>query len=1285
MKTIELIINKEEEKKITIYPTDSIEDVAIRIKIEIESSFPEYVIIENEGIQIPIEKKYDVVDLIPIFRTNNIEKVIEIYNEKIEPKKYFTIQQYLSMYSLFIYVEKGKNKLIYQSYIKSQFLKDNIFKFKRSREEIGNFEYFLREILDTVQKEVQSMELKKKGKQWKIHNEEAKKQGTYLESIPPYQLGTINEKGKITTIEIKSKKACCFQIFHDIILNDILPICYYEGYYKFLSCTMIQEIFEKMKKQPTEESPSSIFNIGNGLSIFDKNGDISIYVQNRKEGIEVQFLLEKEGNFPTIETVIAFLHLQNIPYQITSTIEEGILAEFELKTPPPMTLTKGKKWNGIFCAMIADLCMNDPIFSKFFWLNESEKISRESVSGRFVRRHDALYLYFLTPPIEKETKKNEKDIFLEGWNRTKARYGELSCILYPTRSIGKEEGWMLKVRINRSSSFPIIELFRVLFSRLISFYYQQYNQEYTIYQRYIPYFTTARTQGEGEEEEEEIRKTIKMTKLDPTIFTPHLYSRCCQNGRIQLIEKEEVLRRFQKEEEYKYFFQFPPAAYRGIEPKIYECSRQPFKDKVYAYPGLIKIKNVKDHPFGVAPCCYIEDHTEQNKTEFARLYKKIQDDFVPQFREHKALPVSFRYVLSSEKIINEMGNTGILPNELNSFFYSLDLDAEYYRVGSVTQWSSFSLLACLEYWYAIVSKKSHLRHPVGLKKKIMQEVGWASCSQETFNKTREEIQETFFKGYMDPRQYYRILEEFYNVRIVIFEKDLNGKIEIMKPNCYQFYSISSLDPSIPIICLYLHFGGTSQTLTNTSEPICEWIIQKKGENDIHYSFSDTSFFQSIFQSTFSFFQDKMFVPIIPYSFLQELKSLLDPKTSMQWFDIGGKTWMVRAKELFLLFVPFPILPFSSIPLSSTFSSIKIPYYRDFVKNVLFVYLLQKYSNELFRISSSPLYFLQLKIDDNVFIIVPFQSSTPPPNSNEEMMISFQDAPVYYQYFILSSRHKEENSWEMILRHKIYATVLQDKIVYSFSCFLDRHKKEISRTRPTPEQLISSFLSNHASFDLQETEYLQSILSPVFSNSSSSNQKINLPENSFENVSLFLQWIYPKILSLSLESLHEIPTFFQTSFQVPILPFHGIQKSTTSPLPFFILNDVLRVPIEGIMIVPDKFFYYFYPSLSPLSFFQHPCMVIRKILEEEQELEDLLFDIGHYLKSKTFQWNILKKEPDAPSSSFLFYVKNTSKLAIFEPTIQKKRKEETSEIQSSSISCVIYEKHENEFLFFIPFL
>lgn len=553
-----------------------------------------------------------------------------------------------------------------------------------------------------------------------------------------------------------------YDVFNSLKLNIYVPFTSLNSFYKIL----------KGFKPPEEWNISLKDNILLKVLVQNKYKDAFFQIIDNKVVLTTE-LSKKEGE-NTINYILSTLNIENI--SIEKEEEEKIKGDFYYID------------QSIDKFIFADLVMNDPIFSKYLSIDESQKLTKEKPS---------IYAQYLL------TNNETVSIVLT------------SKYLSPEEIIVKDKDLdttipYLKVRISNVKNKNDINDFIDKFSKIISIYNIKYPEYLKEYLKYLPNYLSI------DNEREAITDKVDLKYIAPKIFYTGYSKKCSKSKKPVIVSEGEALKYPLNK---RLFF---PTKGEDIG-RYYVC-----KNPEYVYPGLF-INNLENSElFPYLPCCYKKDQT---KSKSYREYFEEDKQIARQDKEQQN-------ILKSNKTCVSTG-FGYLPKELQNIFKLIDIDNMYLRSGVSRSKSSF-IECILKAFYKqtgfLSTKKGqelndNLRRERTLTErlKIANWKGLVVGRQQMYNYTVDQIQKELLDTeiYISPQKYTKILEDYFMCNIFVFSRE-NDLTMMQIPNYAQIYLKYPLQYENTII-IYEHMGSSAQYLTY---PQCEVIVNWNRKDNI---------------------------------------------------------------------------------------------------------------------------------------------------------------------------------------------------------------------------------------------------------------------------------------------------------------------------------------------------------------------------------------------------------------------------------------------------------------------
>jgi len=984
----------------------------------------------------------------------------------------------------------------------------------------------------------------------KEKNADAVDIGRLMADQVPVETSALHEIGKITILDISSVRSPITTgiVFDRLVLNEELCVAGYKSFYKIFTRSPV------LKPQSFEDKSPDFYS----LSVYSKDGKLSLYATDTETGIRVQCVLSADSILQDKASLFRFLRIEEDVVEDVPEKSAGLLAEFTIDNPSPYPNTpNAPRWAAFQAPLLANLIMNDRVFSKFFSINDTDKISRQNHS---------LYIYFYSPFLT-ETPEN---IYLTGWNRLSSRFGDLTAILTPIHL--KKGDYKIHVKITRSVSRDVVERFHSILSRLMRFYNSRYDQEVALFESAIPGYHPVSTPVSVSTF---IGETL--TDIDPIMFPSNVYVRKCQNPSPLIISAEQAAA---LPEERKLLF--PPTPVDGIQPRWYTCPTEPFeKDgKTYRYPGLIKLPRIP-HPFHAAPCCYIEPHADKNRATIEEIMEKKRGVVKPD----KVVYMPKTKRLKSDKIINNTGQLGDLPPAVARFFSILMPFAEFSRVGVPSEgWDP--VLAALEYIHGVREKQAFFRSEKTLRAMLLEENLDITLQQNYDIGTDGAATILRENEYIDPTRFWKLLENFYRVSLFILCREQDQTLRIVKPRFLRSYAWT-LVPTRPMVFLYQHFGGSTDSMNNDGFPRCEVIgYVPKGSDKLVLETPFSDKLQHLVQLAVATFSgDRLNTPVrLPPR--HPMTASLDS----QVVDGLGKTRVLLFTEArYPAVLTRPMAPLKLPVLTQPLFLPTANNVVEFLKACRATILEAQHFKKEYM-------FLHVNVFTPMVLVARYSEGVLPVEEVQEV----EEEPPFLQYLLPEPR----SLFSIMNGTQRFAGVLQDYMLRLLSEYLGIHQGIL--TTKGIQEIVDSFLKEKIVYedDYREPE----VLSPLADQNPTlfRDERLRLPSTLREKTPFFLRWymsIKPEDL-VRMRNSRVLPSFFQNIDDFTPRLYHIIQKSIT-PIQGYANYPFLNAPLDSLPpLERNKVYYYYNIKETPQ---KHPYILVMATNKT-----DLLRMANHYL-------------------------------------------------------------------------
>ena len=510
--------------------------------------------------------------------------------------------------------------------------------------------------------------------------------------------------------------------------------------------------------------------------------------------------------------------------------------------------------------VLADLVMNNSIFSSLMTIDESEKASK---------RKDSVYIYFKHPLIgevranitQKNVEKGEPS--LKGKN------------MNDDFIVGSS---YIRVKISSANNVEAVSVFQEIISKLFIIYDKEYKEIVDFYTFYIPNFIQYNY----------IQKPItinnlKLKDIAPEVFLKGYPPKCPHQPSI--IEDDEIE---EAKAAGKIVMTYPQTKDEGFLMRNYICNH-----KTAIYPGL------RDNPLNnrdlvpYLPCCYTKPHEDKKGSIYRHYYygeelrlklNAYQQDFI----------ITNKFVPKDKY--------GTLPDDITKLFEIFDQQEGYMYVRKGVENNKSSFLNCVmegmheETNILQYQDEDERESQLYQTREKMATLAYAaSCRQEMYDFTIDEIISAIKNPSvnLEPKLFVALLENFFNCNIFVFNRTNNRNGQLSLPRHLQTYYKTKRKAKS--IFIYEHIGSTSD---NSDYKRCELIVRWKigggGENDVTYSSPYDSKvskgIQSVFNSMHKSYALNIEIPETEFPINNQKIKLIE-----QGIDSYGKSRMIRFK------------------------------------------------------------------------------------------------------------------------------------------------------------------------------------------------------------------------------------------------------------------------------------------------------------------------------------------------------------------------------------------------------
>jgi hypothetical protein len=1010
--------------------------------------------------------------------------------------------------------------------------------------------------------------------------------------ILPLEATEIENTGKVVFLEIETQETSTGIIFNNLELNESIPVAQYKDFFKIFQDS---EILEDVSKDELMSNDVCIYRYEKrrGKKSMELVAFPQIYIENTSFGIKVQVLLLNDSFVSSIDKLFEFLKLpSNI--RIRSEYNRGLLGNFTIFNPKPSYYPNKYKYASLQTPIFNNLIMNDILFDKFLYVNDSDKIGRDTNTS-------AIYFH----SSSSSTKEKEYAIKVGNWKKDSTRFGDLSALLVPITTVNNE--YQIQCRILRSFNQDTVNDFQYILVRLLVLYNEKLTEQIDLFQNFIPYEPYEVQRPMLQE------KDLLLTKVEPLIFKPNDYTRGCQNKPPVIVDNlkdlmpEKVL-------------QFPKYSveYKGheLKPRYYYC-----QDGI---PGYIQM-NVDDHPFdGKAPCCYgLTNFTEKKIQARLKKNQNIEKELFPSLHdtsekdavvETRDKPVKIKrfvmYTPTNEyKVLNRLGQFGNLPSSVIEFLENIDLNDSYYRVGICSEWKFSSILACGEYAsildqiYHDETKAETIKYmPIETQmRQKFSSICFNIVAQENCNEV-DNVKDYVlnFQNKLNVRRLYNAIQYYFKVNLLV----INTKGEWVRPNsCFSF--CSHFFPQRPILLLYEH-----------TQDLRYEIIAKKHKDKIMPYFETDDLWTFTYKQILQTFTKNQtlycLTNIEQYSWIFKIEDL---NIHSQILNKIGQVQVLMLRYLSSFTIPIyfekPIAPFA---VESIEHILQLPSEKnvlEFIKHIQCDVFENKRDEGVYRIYD--------------FFFIPYDTKQ---NTKK---------PHFVYYFL--NKDKIIDQWNTQVGNFIYTNLLKDYLLILFGQFIKNSELKDTST------FISLFIDTHIHWtDMYPNDWKQ--FHPLFNKNNAiyNGDNLLIPRELEDSIFYLLEWYYrnkyEQIINLTEE--RELPSFFIYTNQFKTIQHHSIQK-TENHLQTHTYNNLYLFSIEELTdpnLLQTKTIYYHYDMLNIRQFFILPYSIennftiysyIYTILYQYYKTGNIDFDLDDLIDQssnhQTFDNTIIKEKDE----------------------------------------------------------
>lgn len=411
-----------------------------------------------------------------------------------------------------------------------------------------------------------------------------------------------------------------------------------------------------------------------------------------------------------------------------------------------------------------DIILNDPIISKYFYVDESRKVGPGKKGDESV-----IYLNFSTDNLSQDSKP------ISSFLTTKYAGRKDPFVINNLLDIYTE---YLNVRVSKVFSVEDINRYKSIFSGLLGYYDNNFNKIKKLYSPFIEF---------KQDDKKDIKELKRLQRAAPDIFVIN-YGKEGKKFRPVLADDKDT----------------NTFIFEGVKLKCPEGK----------YPGLKTnaLENKDRYPF--LPSCYPEKNG--NPAKLYNKYKKSGYN-LDVLVEAKTESVAATNKKVKKKAL-QYGKIGYLPR--NIWFLGKDL----YREGVDINTNSFinAVLLAVDKDYINFNKQERINYVKDIRRNLAS-VSKNEVAQQLWDKSSSEIQKDLLDNdvVFDSKLFIGYLEYKYNISIYVISRleDPNATFEIPRYNEYYLKRNRS-----KMVVVYKHLGEFGDHL---KEPHYELIRNEK--------------------------------------------------------------------------------------------------------------------------------------------------------------------------------------------------------------------------------------------------------------------------------------------------------------------------------------------------------------------------------------------------------------------------------------------------------------------------
>lgn len=608
-----------------------------------------------------------------------------------------------------------------------------------------------------------------------------------------YKLSKIPDAYMSEIKETQKKYEGEFQLNTDIyeLLNRItpsreLPFLKIARFYKIINFFTTPIIWLEPEDEDSESLRMYILK-----SEIESDSNVSSPKPESYVTIKIEQTSEKEGVF-------------KYKYSITSEggelviDEEFILTRFlkhvkKVDEPKEMTLksTFGKGYfifNGIDLPreIIYDFSLNDEIVSNIITINEIFKIKKIKGGIRFILMGSVVCNAYIKTVLKSSDEEIET---FEG-----------------NVDVGDK---IIRVEIKKAKSEIFLKhALKTLQECLVYMVKNKDADFYDYYTKYLPNIKSVISKRKVIEESIDNLKDIF-----PEMYVSG-YGRLCANQPVAIINREDAQKEIEKGNDVMLF---PLTSVEGRQ-SYYTC-----KSSSHPYVGL-KPSNLQNAGrYGILPCCYENSQTIKDKTRYMYEHRQIDVTGKSLIEDEDVSKKKIELIIRTNKILKK-DRYGLLPDNISDLLNSVELSTLLGKNRFLRKGVELSPYSCIE---SLIDALDLTDTIEGIKNKILKIAVYNLASQNMLFPD-DVVKIIKNNEFIDPLQFINILENLFQVNIIVFCRDKLNNTEgsFCNPSFKKYFIINEKKSLFQkTVILYRSFGSE---IDKVLYPQTELVIFEKG-------------------------------------------------------------------------------------------------------------------------------------------------------------------------------------------------------------------------------------------------------------------------------------------------------------------------------------------------------------------------------------------------------------------------------------------------------------------------